>query len=99
MGLISLPDPVSMFEAAANGKLEREAANALVSSSLSGWISFLWTLGKKSLFGLGPALQAMATAQFLSLRELETKNFIVLTVPTELLTADNISQYETEKRI
>ena len=99
MGLISLPDPVSMFETAANGKLEREAANAFVSSSLSGWISFLWSLGQKTLFGIGPALQAMATAQFLSLRELETKSFIVLTVPKDLLSADNLSKYETEKRI
>lgn len=86
-----------MFESAENAKLERSAANALVSSTLSGWLSFFWTLGKRSLFGLGPALQDMTTAQYLTLNKLETKNFLTLTVPQDMLAPANLSRFETEK--
>lgn len=95
MGLIDFPDPISMFEGAATAKLEREVVNSLVSSQLSSWISLLWTFGKKNLFGLGAALQAMATSQYLALLSLEKKNFLTLTVPKDMLNADNLASYET----
>lgn len=97
MGLIDFPDPISMLEGAATDKLEREVVNALVSSSMSGYLSFLWTLGAKTLFGLGPACRDMATAQYLTLSRLETKNFLTLTVPTDMLSADNLSRFQTEQ--
>lgn len=96
MNLFSMPDPVSMFESAVNGKLEREAANAFVSSTLSAWLAFIWGLGARNLLGLGPALRDMATAQYLTLRERETKNFLTLTVPLDMLAADNLSRFQTE---
>lgn len=96
MNLFSLPDPVSMFESAVNGKLEREAANAFASSALSGWLAFVWRLGARNLLGLGPALRDMATAQYLTLRQGETKNFLTLSVPKDMLDPDNLSKFETE---
>lgn len=97
--LFQVPDPVSIFEGAKNAGLERNVANALVSSSLSGWLSFLWTLGKKGLFGLGAAFQDMATAEYLTLSKLETKGFLTLTVPTEMLATENISRFQTEQKV
>jgi hypothetical protein len=96
MGLIDIPDPISIFESAKTSGLERQAANAFVSSAFSGYISFLWTLGKKTLFGLGPALQDMATAQYLTLSKMETKGFLTLSVPSDMLTPENVSRFQTE---
>lgn len=96
MSLFTLPDPVSMYESAKMGSLERAAADSLVSAAYSSTITFLWSMGKRSLFGLGPALQAMATAQYLTLSRMGSKNFLTLTVPAEMLAADNLSKYETE---
>lgn len=87
------PDPLSDALVA---KLESHLANAIASSQLSGWVTFLWTLGKKNLLGFGPAFQAMATAQLQSLRQLETKGFLVLTVPNEMLAPENLAKYQTE---
>lgn len=96
MNLFSMPDPVSMFESAINGKLEREVANAFVSSTLSGWLALMWRLGARNLLGLGPALRDMATAQYLTLQKEETKNFLTLTVPQDMLEADNLARFQTE---
>ncbi len=96
MNLFSMPDPVSMYEAAVMGKLERAEADAFVSAMYSGWISFWWSLGAKALFGLGPAMRDMATAQYLTLTAEQSKNFLKLTVPEELLTPANLSRFETE---
>jgi hypothetical protein len=98
MGLFNIPDPVSMFETALNGKLEREAENSLMSCMYSGVLSFFWRLGSAGIkFGLGPALQDMATAQYLSLTNLEAKNFLTLTVPKDMLDADNLAKFETSQ--
>lgn len=99
MSLISIPDPVSILEAAATAKLERETINSLASSAYSAQISFLWRAGAGKLaaaLGLGQAMQDAATSQYLSLRELEKKGFLTLTVPKDLLAADNLARFETE---
>jgi hypothetical protein len=101
MGLIDFPDPVSMFEGAKNAGLERDAANALVSTAYSAWISAMWRSGsaKWAMFtGEGQALKDAATAMYLSLRVLEKKGFLALTVPKDMLTADNLSKFQTEEQ-
>jgi hypothetical protein len=100
MGLIDLPDPVSMFEGAKNAGLERDVANALVSSAYSTYIAALWRSGDAkwaAWFGEGQAMKDAATATYLSLRELEKKNFLTLTVPKDLLDADNLARFQTEQ--
>ena len=99
MGLISLPDPVSIFEAAATAKLEREVINSLASAAYSAQISFLWRAGASKLaaaLGIGQAMQDAATSQYLSLRELGKKGLLTLTVPKNLLDADNLARFQTE---
>ena len=101
MDFIGIPDPVSMMEAAANGKLERELVNSLVSSSYSALISFLWRSGSSKWAiwtGEGQGMKDAATALYLSLRELEQKQFLTLTVPKDLLDADNLSKFQTEEK-
>jgi hypothetical protein len=99
MDLIGFPDPVSMFEKAKSANLEREIVNSVVSAAYSAWISAMWRSGsaKWALWaGEGQAMKDAATAVYLSLRELEQKNFLTLTVPTDLLAADNLSRFQTE---
>jgi hypothetical protein len=101
MGLIDFPDPVSMFESAKNAGLEREAANSFVSASYSAWISFVWRSGssKWALWaGEGQAMKDAATSMYLSLSKMEAKGFLVLTVPQDLLAADNLSKFQSEWR-
>lgn len=99
MGLIDFPDPVSMFEGAKTANLDREIINSLVSAAYSAWISAMWRSGSAKWAdwsGEGQALKDAATAVYLSLRELEKKNFLSLTVPKDLLDADNLSRFQTE---
>lgn len=101
MGLIDFPDPVSMFEGAKTAGLEREVINALMSAAYSAWITFVWNSGAAKwadFTGEGRALKDAATTAYLSLRALEKKNFLTLTVPKDLLDADNLSRFETEKQ-
>lgn len=98
MGLLDFPNPVSYYEAAKNGNLERDEINAFVSMAYSAQISFLWRSGSSKWaqwIGEGKALQDAATAMYLSLQSLEKKNFLCLTVPQDLLAADNLSKFET----
>jgi hypothetical protein len=100
MGLIDFPDPVSMFEGAKNAGLEREVANSFVSAAYSAWISAMWRSGSAKwaqFTGEGPALKDAATSVYLTLTGLETKNFLRLTVPLDLLDADNLSKFRTEQ--
>jgi len=100
VGLIDFPDPISMFEGAATAKLEREVINSFVSAAYSTWITSMWRSGdaKWATFtGEGQALKDAATAMYLSLTDLQAKNFLSLTVPTDMLTADNLSKFETRK--
>jgi hypothetical protein len=101
MDFLNLPDPVSMLEAAANGKLEREIVNSIASAAYSAWISAMWRSGsaKWALFaGEGQALKDAATAVYLSLRDLEQKNFLVLTVPKDLTDPDNLNRFITQEK-
>jgi|ERR1700733_3923715 len=99
MGLIDFPDPVSMFEGAATAKLEREVVNSIMSATYSAWISFVWRSGSAKWAdwsGEGQAMKDAATVMYLSLRDLEQKQFLTLTVPKDLLAADNLSKFQTE---
>jgi hypothetical protein len=101
MGLFEIPDPVSMFESAKNADLERDVANALVSATLSATIAGMWRSGSAKWAdwtGEGQALKDAATVMYLSLRDLEKKNFLTLTVPLDLLDADNLSRFRTEQQ-
>ncbi len=98
MGLIDFPDVVGMFEGAKNAGLEREAANALVSAACSGYLTFLWETGKRKWLGSeGPALQRTAVAMYLTLSRLESKNFLTLTLPKDMLDPDLLSQFQSER--
>lgn len=101
MGLIDFPDPVSMFEGAETAKLERDVANSLVSTTYSAWISAMWRSGDAKWAkwtGEGQAMKDAATAMYLSLRVLEKKGFLALTVPQDLLDPDNLSKFQTEEQ-
>ncbi len=98
MGLFQLPDPVSMFESAKNAGLEREIAQVFVSASLSAAITGMWRSGSAKWAdwtGEGQALKDSATAMYLSLEQQLKPGFLVLTVPQDLLTADNLSRFQT----
>lgn len=101
-GFLSIPDPVSIFESAKNAGLERDVANSFVSAAYSAWISFMWRSGQAkwaTFTGEGQAMKDAATAMYLSLRELEKKNFLTLTVPQDLLDPDNLARFQTEQKI
>ena len=104
MGLFTIPDPVSMFESAKNAGLEREIAQAFVSASLSASITAMWTSGASKWAdwtGEGQALKDAATAMYLSLEQQLLKQkpgFLVLTVPQDLLAANNLSRFQTESK-
>jgi hypothetical protein len=96
MGLIDFPDPLSDL---ATAKLEREVVNSLMSAAYSSWITFMWTSGQAKWAdwsGEGQAMKNAATSAYLSLRELEKKNFLTLTVPSDLLAAENLEKFQTE---
>ncbi len=100
MALLEFPNPVAWFESAANAKLERAEVNAFVSMLYSAQISFLWRSGSSKwaqYLGEGKALQDTATAMYLTLSRMQTKDFLVLTVPQDLLSPDNLSKFQTEK--
>lgn len=101
MGLIDFPDPVSMFEGAKTSGLEREVVNSLVSCAYSSWITAMWRSGSAkwaTFTGEGQAMKDAATAMYLSLTKLETKGFLSLTVPKDLLDADNLARFQTEEQ-
>jgi len=101
MGLLDFPDPVGMLEGAATAKLEREVVNSVMSAMYSSWISFVWRSGSAKWAdwsGEGQAMKDAATAMYLSLRDLEKKGFLSLTVPIDLLDANNLSKFQTEEK-
>jgi hypothetical protein len=98
MGLLDFPNPVSYYEGVKNGTLEREEVNALVSMAYSAQISFLWRSGSSKWAqwtGEGKALQDAATVMYLSLSNLQKKGFLTLSVPSDLLAAENLSKFQT----
>jgi len=101
VSFLSFPDPVSIFESAKTAGLERDELNALVSAAYSATITALWRSGDakwSAWFGEGQALKDAATAMYLSLRALEKKNFLTLTVPSDMLKPENLSKFQTEKK-
>lgn len=101
MDLLSFPDPVAMFEGGKTAGLERQIINAFVSAAYSAWITAMWRSGsaKWALWaGEGQAMKDAATAMYLSLTSLEAKNFLSLTVPQDLLAADNLSKFQTQEK-
>ena len=100
MNLLQFPDPVAWYSGAKQAGLERDEINAFVSMLYSAQISFLWRSGSAKwaqYIGEGKALQDAATAMYLSLRALEKKNFLTLTLPIDMLAAENLSKFETER--
>ena len=96
MGFLSIPDPISDVLAS---KLEREVVNSILSAAYSSWITFMWRSGSAKWAdwsGEGQAMKDAAVSAYLSLRELETKKFLTLTVPTDLIAAANSGRFQTE---
>jgi len=101
IGLIDFPDIIGMFEGAKNAGLERDIANAIVSALASSWITFTWRSGSSrwaQYLGEGRALQDSATAMYVTLRALEKKNFLTLSVPSDMLTQENLSKFTPESK-
>lgn len=101
MPLLSFPDPVSWYEGAKNAGLARDEVNAFVSAIYSAQISLLWRSGSSKWAiwtGEGPGMKDAATAMYLSLQSLEKKGFLVLTVPSDMLDAENLSKFQTTSK-
>ena len=99
MGLITIPDPVSIYESAKNAGLERQAANSFVSVMYSAWISLMWRSGSSKWAiwtGEGQAMKDAATAAYLTLSNQMTKGFLTLTVPSDMLANENLSKFQSE---
>lgn len=98
MGLLEFPNPVSWYESSKNAGMERSEVNAFVSMLYSAQITFMWRSGtsKWALWiGEGKALQDAATAMYLSLEALQKQGFLTLTVPQDMLAAENLSKFQT----
>ena len=90
-----------MFESAKNAGLEREIANAFVSATISAAITGMWRSGSAKWAdwtGEGQALKDAATAMYLSLQSQLKPGFLTLTVPQDLLAADNLSRFQSERK-
>src|SRR5258708_30319077 len=101
MALLEFPNPVGWYESAKNAGVERDTANAFLSMLYSAQIAFLWRSGSAkwaTFTGEGQALKDAATAMYLSLEGLMKKNFLTLTVPQDLLEADNLSRFQTSSK-
>jgi|SRR5208283_530672 len=99
MAIFEFPNPGDWINSFKMGSLEREAANAAMSAAYSSYISGLWSEGASKWFsatGTGQGLKDAATAAYLSLQVLEAKGFLVLTVPKDLLDANNLSRFQSE---
>ena len=101
MGLLDFPDPTSWITNVKDDEQKRALINTAASAAYSASITMLWRSGSSKWaqwFGEGQAMQDAATAMYLSLRELEQKKFLTLTVPQDLLSADNLSRFQTEEK-
>ena len=95
-----MPDPISMYESARNAGLEREIADKFVSAAFSAAIAGMWRSGSAKWAGWtgeSQALRDAATAMYLSLTAKQIPG-IVLTVPSDMVTPDNLSKFITESR-
>ena len=101
MGLFEFPNPIGWYEGAKNANLERHEVNAFVSALYSATIAFMWRVGQAKwakFTGLGPALQDAATSIYLTLESQLEPGFLTLTVTQDMLDADNLSRFQTEKK-
>ncbi|SRR6266568_1597632 len=99
---MEIPNLVSWYESAKNAGLERNVANAFVSAAASAWITGTWRSGASKWaqwLGEGKALQDAAISAYLTLQLLETKDFLVLTVPKEMLDPDVLSKFQSERKM
>ncbi len=92
----------TLWQQVAMGKLEREIANAGASALASMLVTGLWSQGNHlsaKWFGTeGEVLKDQAMAAYLTLSVLETKGFLTLTVPQDLLADVNRkAKFETER--
>lgn len=92
MGLLDFPNPSDWIQSAKNGGMEREAANTVLSSVYSFWITGMYTLGQRKYFSF---LADAASAMYVSLSTLEKKDLLALTVPSAMLDAKNLSRFVT----
>src|SRR5204863_10059023 len=97
MSLLEFPNPAEWIASAKDDNQRRELINATMSAFYSAQITFLWETGRRKLWGEGAALQRTATSMYLTLTTLEKKGLITLTVPRDLLDANNLSQFQTER--
>lgn len=103
MGLLDFPNPVEWITGVKDDNEKRALINATMSALYSAQITMLWETGKaaegKWWGSEGPALKRTAISVFLTLRVLEQKNLITLTVPQDLLTSDDLSKFQTERKV
>jgi len=100
MGLLDFPNPVGWFESVKDEDQKRDIINAVLSATYSAWIAFVWRSGSSKIaqwFGEGQALQDSAIAMYLTLRTLEKKNLLTLTLPKDMLNPDLLSKFQTEE--
>jgi len=100
VALLEFPNPVAWFASARDDEQKRELINATMSALYSAQICFLWRSGSSrwaQYIGEGKAMQDAAVAMYLSLRELERKNFLTLTLPSDMLTPEVLSKFQTEE--
>ena len=93
---LSFPNPVSWFESAASGKIERDTLKSILSAAYSNYITFLFETGRRKLWGEGAALQATARVTYLCLQPMVAKGLLSLSVPSDLLDPDQLSKFESE---
>lgn len=98
MALFEFPNPGDWVASFKDDTQKRKAINAAMSAAYSSYISGLWSEGSAKWLGsTGQGLKDAATAAYLSLRDLEGKDFITLSVPKELLDPNNLARFQTEK--
>lgn len=101
MAILEFPDPGAIFNSFKIGGLERDELKAVLSAMYSSYISGLWGEGSgkwAQWTGAGQGMKDAATAAYLTLRELEKKGFLTLTVPQEMLVTSNLSRFQTESK-
>jgi len=102
MGFLDFPNPADWFTSVKDDDQKRALINAAQSAMYSSWITFMWRSGSSRLaqwFGEGAAMQEAAISAYLTLSNLETKNFLTLTVPQDMLNADLLAKFQTERKV
>lgn len=93
MGLISLPDPVSMFETWKNAGEERDIVEDFISNTYSSFLNFLYGNRKLPLLGAGLEEQAFGTLASIMRNKLFTQGKIKIVVNNDLWNADRLKIY------